>query len=106
MASSGEGPNRGVPLRDEDRGQGAPSPQSLWLTAARDRRVAVRLVQAALQSREWVHRRVESVQFADDTTIRWRCSVDFSVPPLVAKVSVNGSHFVLIRLTWLEKACW
>jgi hypothetical protein len=104
MASSGEGTHEGVPLPDEDQGQGATSPQSLWLAATRDRRVAVRLVQAALQSREWVHRRVESVQFADDTTIRWRCSVDFSVPPVAANVAVNGSQFALIPLTWLEKS--
>lgn len=50
----------------------------------------------------WIHRRVESVEVVDDTTLRRRTSIDFSLPTTVNGVEV-APHLPFVPLTLLQK---
>jgi len=51
----------------------------------------------------WIHRRVESVEFIDETTFRRQVSVDFTVPPAGWIARLPRSTTVLLPLASLRK---
>jgi hypothetical protein len=52
---------------------------------------------------EWVHRRVDALEYRDDTTFRRRQSVHFSVPGAAPEIRVGEAAFRLVPLTTLRK---
>ena len=52
---------------------------------------------------EWVHRRVETLEFRDDTTFRRRHSVHFAVPGTAPAVTLNDTTKRLVVLSVLRK---
>jgi hypothetical protein len=69
----------------------------------RCRECGLRELGLILASPEWVHRRVESVSFRDDRTVRRRVSVDFSVPAAAPVLVVNGCRYRLLPLTIMRR---
>jgi hypothetical protein len=56
------------------------------------------------RAQEWVHRRVESVEFRDDRTVRRSVSVDFTLPDWAPSVTLAKNHVVrLVPLAHLKK---
>jgi hypothetical protein len=53
------------------------------------------------QSR-WVHRRVAQLEFLDTRAVRWRISVDFSVPE--SAPSIDGGRHLLVPITRWRKS--
>lgn len=51
----------------------------------------------------WVHRRIDALEYRDDTTFRRRQSVHFTVPPVAPEIEVAEARFRLIPLTTLYK---
>ena len=52
---------------------------------------------------QWVHRRIDALEYRDDTTFRRRQSVHFSVPEAAPELHVADATFRLIPLTTLRK---
>jgi hypothetical protein len=52
---------------------------------------------------DWVHRRVDALDYRDETTFRRRQSVHFTVPAPAPEIRVGESRFRLIPLTTLRK---
>ncbi|HKE72820.1 MAG TPA: hypothetical protein VKB57_04365, partial [Acidimicrobiales bacterium] len=52
---------------------------------------------------DWVHRRVDALEYRDDTTFRRRQSVHFTVPAAAPQIRVGESDARLIPLTTLRK---
>jgi hypothetical protein len=52
---------------------------------------------------DWVHRRVDALDYRDETTFRRRQSVHFTVPPAAPEIRVGEARFRLIPLTTLRK---
>jgi hypothetical protein len=52
---------------------------------------------------DWVHRRVDALEYRDDTTFRRRQSVHFTVPDAAPELRVARASFRLIPLTTLRK---
>lgn len=52
---------------------------------------------------DWVHRRVDTLEYRDDTTFRRRQSVHFTVPAAAPQIRVGESGVRLIPLTTLRK---
>jgi len=52
---------------------------------------------------QWVHRRIDALDYRDDTTFRRRQSVHFTIPMAAPEVQVLGARFRLIPLTTLRK---
>ena len=52
---------------------------------------------------DWVHRRVDALEYRDDTTFRRRQSVHFTVPAAAPQIRVGESDVRLIPLTTLRK---
>jgi hypothetical protein len=62
---------------------GVPAPDAPWvmnLSQGMARRTGITVGWLLLQMPQWIHRRVESVSFLDDVTVRRRISVDFTIP--------------------------
>jgi hypothetical protein len=56
------------------------------------------------RAQEWVHRRVESVEFRDDRTVLRSVSVDFTLPDWAPSVTLAKNHVVrLVPLAHLKK---
>jgi hypothetical protein len=51
----------------------------------------------------WVNRRVEQLEFLGTTTVRWRASIDFVVPPGAPEIQLGGRKFWLVPVTTLPK---
>lgn len=51
----------------------------------------------------WMHRRVESVEFRNDVSVRRRISIDFTVPALAPELQNGSDTARLIPLTLIEK---
>ncbi len=74
------------------------------LRAAVDDEVAgLELVRMLLAHPQWVHRRIDALEYRDDTTFRRRQSVHFSVPEAAPELRVAAATFRLIPLTTLRK---
>ena len=54
-------------------------------------------------AQDWVHRRVEQLEFLDTRAVRWQVSVDFTVPEGSPVIPVGGQDFRLVPLTSWEK---
>ncbi len=52
---------------------------------------------------QWVHRRVDALEYRDDTTFRRRQSVHFTVPAVAPEICVAAARFRLVPLTTLRK---
>jgi hypothetical protein len=52
----------------------------------------------------WVNRRVEQLRFLDTRAVRWRVSIDFTVPPETPSVRLGVEQFQLVPITSLPKA--
>ena len=66
-----------------------PGPLASAADAERDRLIAAAPMAWLLRNqRAWIYRRVESIVFADDRTLRRRMSVDFELPPSAAGLQV------------------
>jgi hypothetical protein len=64
----------------------------------------VRMLRLLAQFDEWVYRRVEAVDFRDDTTVLRKVSVDFRLLPDAPRRTLqDGSVVRLIPLTWVKK---
>jgi hypothetical protein len=74
--------------------------------AATDRAAATRIGLALLlvrAERDWIHRRMEQLEFVDAKALRWRASVDFFIPNAAPAVSVGREQLRLIPITDLPK---
>jgi hypothetical protein len=58
---------------------------------------------AAPNTQNWVHRRVEQLEFLDTRAVRWQVSIDFSVPDKSPGILIGGQLFRLVPLTSWEK---
>ena len=64
----------------------------------------VRTLQLLTQFHKWVYRRVEAVEFRDDTTVVRKVSVDFQLPQSAPRRTLaDGSTVRLVPLTWVKK---
>jgi hypothetical protein len=52
---------------------------------------------------QWVHRRIDALEYRDDTTFRRRQSVHFTVPATAPQIRVAEARFRLVPLTTLRK---
>lgn len=52
---------------------------------------------------EWIHRRVEQVDFVDDRSVRRRVSVDFELPMNLSQTLIGGQPHCLVPLAILRK---
>lgn len=78
-------------------------PREAYEALKDDERQGIRALDLLINSHQWVHRRVESVTFQDDRTVRRRVSADFSIPRSAPRVRVDAQQFSLIPLTLLRK---
>ncbi|MET0143171.1 MAG: hypothetical protein ABW328_00040 [Ilumatobacteraceae bacterium] len=63
----------------------------------------LRMVHLWLNSRTWVRRRVEHVEFIDDRTVRRRVSIDFTVPLYAPTVRMGDQVLHMIPIALLER---
>ncbi|HET6954537.1 MAG TPA: hypothetical protein VFI47_29505, partial [Acidimicrobiales bacterium] len=61
------------------------------------------LVRMLIAHPDWVHRRVDTLEYRDDTTFRRRQSVHFTVPAAAPRIRVSEARFRLVPLTTLCK---
>lgn len=62
------------------------------------------LAQAAdRETPDWVNRRVEQLEFLDTRAVRWRVSIDFTIPPGAPVVQDGGRVLRLVPLTSWKK---
>jgi hypothetical protein len=64
---------------------------------------ALETIRMLIAHPRWVHRRVDALEYRDDTTFRRRQSVHFTVPTVAPVVAVAAARFRLIPLTTLCK---
>jgi hypothetical protein len=70
--------------------------------AVADQGIAILLLLA--QARDWAARRVETVDFNDDTTVVRKASVDFRLPDYTPHQAESGGRTIyLVPLTWIKK---
>jgi hypothetical protein len=66
--------------------------------------LAARVLALADQTRQWVRRRVESVVFEDEKTVRRSVSVDFGLPKEAPRLTLGGDRIVrIVPLARLQK---
>jgi hypothetical protein len=75
----------------------------MGLTRADRTPVGRRLAFLLLTMPRWVTRRVESISFHDDETVRRRVSIDFSLPAVTSLRSRFGRRAELIPLAYVKK---
>jgi hypothetical protein len=63
----------------------------------------VRLLHLWLNSRDWVRRRTESVEFIDDRTVRRRVTVDFLMPPSAPALFFDNRLQTIVPIVLLKK---
>lgn len=63
----------------------------------------LRILALLMTAPVWVHRRVESVHFHDDRTVRRRVSVDFTIPQDAPVVEVSGHEYCLLPLAIMRR---
>ena len=71
--------------------------------ALRDDVPGLETVRMLIAYPRWVHRRVDALEYLDDTTFRRRQSVHFTVPPVAPEIHVARAAFRLVPLTTLSK---
>jgi hypothetical protein len=79
-------------------------PEEWWTTVLRDETLAARLVSQFYLSPQWIHRRVESLDFLDGKSFIRSTSIDLSVPPDCAEVMTpDGTRYSLLPVSMLRK---
>ncbi|HEX6423162.1 MAG TPA: hypothetical protein VFZ79_06760 [Acidimicrobiales bacterium] len=71
--------------------------------ALRDDVAGLETIRMLIAHPRWVHRRVDALEYLDDTTFRRRQSVHFTVPPAAPEIRVGRAAFRLVPLTTLSK---
>lgn len=71
--------------------------------ALRDDVPGLETIRMLIAHPRWVHRRVDALEYLDDTTFRRRQSVHFTVPPAAPEIRVARAAFRLVPLTTLSK---
>ena len=69
----------------------------------RDERVAIAVLDMLVNSQKWMHRRLETVTFVTDTTIRRHIGLDISIPPAAPDVEGPAARRRLVPLTMVRK---
>lgn len=64
---------------------------------------ALETIRMLIAHPQWVHRRVDALEYRDDTTFRRRQSVHFTVPTAAPEIQVAEARFRLVPLTTLCK---
>jgi hypothetical protein len=73
---------------------------------AGDRDAAARIGISLLRARaetDWIHRRMQQLEFIDTQAVRWRVSVECFIPDSAPAVSVGRERLRLIPITDLPK---
>lgn len=79
-------------------------PQQAYQSVAQDEMVALDILDLVNSSEQWLHRRVEAVDFYDNTTATYRVSLDFTVPPKAPVIDLSSSSAArLLPITMLAK---
>jgi hypothetical protein len=84
-----------------DLGSAWPRPE--LEAALRDDVPGLEMVRMLIAQPQWVHRRVDALEYRDDTTFRRRQSVHFTVPSAAPELRVADARFRLVPLTTLRK---
>jgi hypothetical protein len=75
---------------------------------AADERIGLAILQLLAEAADsppqsrWVHRRVAQLEFLDTRAVRWRISVDFSIPE--SAPSIDGGQHLLVPITRWRKS--
>jgi hypothetical protein len=97
---SGGGAGRGP---DDDATVAEAWPRDQLRAAVDDEVAGLEVVRMLIAHPQWVHRRIDALEYRDDTTFRRRQSVHFSVPDAAPELRVASATFRLIPLTTLRK---
>jgi rhodanese-related sulfurtransferase len=87
-----------------DGGGTTPWPRDELTAALLAELPGLEIVRMIIAHPEWVHRRVDFIDYRDDTTFRRRQSIHFTVPAAAPEIRVSEARFRLIPLTTLNKA--
>ncbi|MDW6061364.1 hypothetical protein SAZ11_29445 [Streptomyces sp. FXJ1.4098] len=81
------------------------SPHGKWEEILNKDDVVANIAAMALRSDLWIHRRVDSLQFASSSTMRWHTTVEFTIPDWAPEINIGGddSHLRLMPLDLLRK---
>lgn len=75
-----------------------------WNRSLGEEDLAVGVITEFYRSREWIHRRVESLTFLDGTTFMRKVSLDFTIPAKCPQLSVpGGATYSLAPVSLLKK---
>jgi hypothetical protein len=91
-----------------EEGYEADAPGEMWpsdlLAAALATGAAgLAAVRMLIAQPDWVHRRVDSLEYRDETTFRRQQSVHFTLPSAAPEIVVDEVHFRLVPLATLRK---
>jgi hypothetical protein len=78
-------------------------PRQLLAAALQDDLAGLETMRLLLAQPEWVHRRVDALEYRDGTTFRRRQSVHFTVPAAAPEIRIAETTARLIPLTTLRK---
>src|SRR4029453_19398784 len=100
----GARPRGGMTGGEGDGGGTTPWPRDERTAALLAELPGLEIVRMIIAHPEWVHRRVDFIDYRDDTTFRRRQSIHFTVPAAAPEIRVSEARFRLIPLTTLNKA--
>jgi hypothetical protein len=103
MGVGGRSPSPRVQGSDPDDEEVAPWPRDELTAALSDEVAGLATVRLVIAHPDWVHRRVDALEYRDDTTFRRRQSVHFTVPSAAPSIRVSEARFRLVPLTTLCK---
>jgi hypothetical protein len=78
-------------------------PRDELRAALRDEVAGLEVIRMLIAHPQWVHRRIDALEYRDDTTFRRRQSVHFTVPSVAPEIRVADAGFRLVPLATLYK---
>ena len=87
----------------EDVDAGEMWPSDLLAAALVTGTAGLAAVRMLIAQPDWVHRRVDSLDYRDETTFRRQQSVHFTLPSAAPEIRVDDVHFRLVPLATLRK---
>ena len=87
----------------EDAGAGEMWPSDLLAAALATGAAGLAAVRMLIAQPDWVHRRVDTLDYRDETTFRRQQSVHFTLPSTAPEITVDDTRFRLVPLATLHK---
>jgi hypothetical protein len=87
----------------EDADAGEMWPSDLLAAALVTGTAGLAAVRMLIAQPDWVHRRVDTLDYRDETTFRRQQSVHFTLPSAAPEIRVDDVHFRLVPLATLRK---